>query len=303
MREATRLIQRALSKAAGDGGGSCAEALADARGALGAEPENAALRVLMGRILYDRGERSEAAREFERASALDPSNLLAKAFLALAFLAGERVAEGVERMSFCENAEFGGRLLLWLVERTPQSERGEQDKGEAPAPPEGAAGAAGSIFGALKARFLVWRGMRLYDRKEYERSRELFERARNLSPNLALLDACLGEAYFRTGRERLGEPFVMRVLARQGDNPVALQYAGRLALERGEAARALELLGESVRLEPAEAESHFHLARALAASGDRTRALAECVEAARWGPGLVRERFEEFKERWERVSR
>jgi aspartate beta-hydroxylase len=77
-----------------------------------------------------------------------------------------------------------------------------------------------------------------------------------------------------------------RVLERSPDDLEALNIVGLAALGGGRVQRALDLLGRAARLDPEDAATHHHFARAQEAAGDLDSALASYDCAVRLSPGF-----------------
>lgn len=75
-----------------------------------------------------------------------------------------------------------------------------------------------------------------------------------------------------------------RVLERTPDDLEALNIVGLAALSGGRVQRALDLLGRAVRLDPRDAATHHHFARAQEAAGDIDAALAAYDSALKLRP-------------------
>jgi protein O-GlcNAc transferase len=74
-------------------------------------------------------------------------------------------------------------------------------------------------------------------------------------------------------------------LATDSRNPAALHFAGLFAYQRGDNARAMDLLRRATKAAPEIAEAHSNLAAVLRASGHLDEALRECEQAMRLQPG------------------
>lgn len=78
----------------------------------------------------------------------------------------------------------------------------------------------------------------------------------------------------RAGRLNEAERIYQRLLAAQRDHPDALHWLGVLALQRGNAATAVELIGRALKIKPDYLEAHSNFALALQAQGRLDDAVA-----------------------------
>jgi len=106
-----------------------------------------------------------------------------------------------------------------------------------------------------------------------------FERAAALAKGNAPLNAFLGEHFFRRGRAALARDYLSLALKADPENARVRLLLGLVFGDEGEAERARELLGESVRRGGPSFAAHCALGRLAAAEGDWKTALAEFKRA------------------------
>jgi aspartate beta-hydroxylase len=87
------------------------------------------------------------------------------------------------------------------------------------------------------------------------------------------------KSLLRQGRVAEAEQLYEQLLQHAPDDVEILNAVALASLRRADLQRSLVLLERAVSLQPGDSLSHFHLGRARAAAGDRTRAL-ECYGAA-----------------------
>jgi len=88
----------------------------------------------------------------------------------------------------------------------------------------------------------------------------------------------------RAGQLDKAAPLYQRILVREPDNPEALHLLGVLHHQRGDHARAVELIGRAVVVRPNAWMFHGNLAEAYRARGDFERAVGCCRAALRLRP-------------------
>jgi len=106
---------------------------------------------------------------------------------------------------------------------------------------------------------------------------DALEAARRVAPTRPRLDLDLGIAYYHLGRLEAAAEALGRAEEGEVDGaPERLLYSGLVALDRGEASRAVRLLSQAGDLDARSVEpmASFHLARAWDSEGERARAKA-----------------------------
>ncbi|HVX67291.1 MAG TPA: tetratricopeptide repeat protein, partial [Bryobacteraceae bacterium] len=123
-------------------------------------------------------------------------------------------------------------------------------------------------------------GIVLDTHKRYDEARQMLEVAVTLGARGPEAYFYLADATLRTSPERIdaAEKAVSQALALTPSDPWALALAGRIAFERKQYDRAIELLRESLRLRPGMAQAHYHLAQAYSAVGRKEEAQTELGE-------------------------
>lgn len=94
-------------------------------------------------------------------------------------------------------------------------------------------------------------------------------------------------ALHRTGHLAEAETRYRRILDRDGSHLDALHHLGLISLERGDAGRALDLIGRALRLRPDDAILNNNLANARRRLGHRQAALTGYRRALAAAPGLA----------------
>lgn len=92
------------------------------------------------------------------------------------------------------------------------------------------------------------------------------------------------QEFLRKGLRREAEAAYRNVLESAPDNVEALNILGTMALNRGDAAQALDLLQRAAQAAPSDAVTRHRLARAHDANGDAASALAEQERAVQLDP-------------------
>jgi cytochrome c-type biogenesis protein CcmH/NrfG len=154
----------------------------------------------------------------------------------------------------------------------------------------------GLLFGATIFVTLPRKELSLWAMEAYNSGRQALE-----SNNLPLAELHLQRAYsyvpsavetnFALGNLRLaqGDPagaksFYYAALQRDGKHKGALNNLGVLALEERQLAMAIKLFHSSIQSDPADAKTHYLLARAELESGDAATALSEIQISLRLNP-------------------
>jgi tetratricopeptide (TPR) repeat protein len=88
----------------------------------------------------------------------------------------------------------------------------------------------------------------------------------------------------RRGRLDQAASVYQAALAENPDNPDALHLLGLVAIQRGDPAQGVSLIGRAVELRPDDAASHSNLAEAYRACGQIDRAVASCQRAIELQP-------------------
>jgi len=131
--------------------------------------------------------------------------------------------------------------------------------------------------GGERAAFvrLVGDGFALIEKgREAEGMRHL-ERAAALSPENALLNSFIGEHFFRTRKMTLARDYLARAIAADPQNPRLCLLLGLVCGDEGDAARARELLRQSLSGGRHTFAAHYALGRLHAAESDWAAALSE----------------------------
>jgi Flp pilus assembly protein TadD len=88
----------------------------------------------------------------------------------------------------------------------------------------------------------------------------------------------------QSGRLEQAAQMYQSILARQPDHADALHLLGVVALQQGNPARAVELIGRAIAINPSAAAFHCNLADAYRAFGQLDRAAGCCQLALRLQP-------------------
>ncbi|MCU0897816.1 MAG: tetratricopeptide repeat protein [Burkholderiales bacterium] len=94
----------------------------------------------------------------------------------------------------------------------------------------------------------------------------------------------LAYTHFEQGRADAAGAICAAILAEAPDDAAALHLLGLVAGQKGDAARAIDLIGQATRLDPAEGLYQLNLANALRVAGRTDDALAHYVRAAELSP-------------------
>ena len=120
-------------------------------------------------------------------------------------------------------------------------------------------------YGARATAFeLYQQALRIDEKPErFEEAEELYTRALQLDPTLAIAFTNLGNVRYRRGDHDGAEKLYRRALACESDQPEAQYNLGYLLLERGEAASALRHFESALGADPRFADAWFNHALAL----------------------------------------
>ena len=146
-------------------------------------------------------------------------------------------------------------------------------------------GQARQVLSAIQQRWPEWarpyvvHAISFMTRGKAAEAIPLLERALALGENSAEVHYYYALALTELAPEKkvLAKQAVGRALELAPDDPFILTFAGRLAINDGRHEDALKLLDESLKLRPAEAETHYQRMRAYNALGRRTEAKAEAA--------------------------
>lgn len=258
------------------------EAVEEGRLAATYAPESAQARFIYGLALRAAGRPADAAREFAKASALEPSEVGPLEALAGAYaVAGdERASAAYERLLELDPGRSRHALefaaYLWGA--------GKAERGNA------IAGAAVERFpddGALRAAY----GFALLDQQRFADAAQQLARARDLGLRDAETLGALGSALSQAGRTAEADA-AFEAAVRQHPDAVALRLElGRLRLSQGEGDAALRELEPAAGLAPADAAVRFQLGRAYEAVGRLDDAEAAYRKAMELSPNLASPRY------------
>jgi len=110
------------------------------------------------------------------------------------------------------------------------------------------------------------------DPSSFDQAEELYKKATELDPNLAIAYTNLGNIRFRRGDEAGAEQLYRKALAIDDRQPEAHYNLGYVMLERGYASRAVTYFEAAIKTDPRFADAHFNLAMAYEALADKARA-------------------------------
>ncbi len=110
------------------------------------------------------------------------------------------------------------------------------------------------------------------DPASFDQAEELYRKATELDPNLAIAYTNLGNIRFRRGDEAGAEQLYRKALAIDERQPEAHYNLGYVMLERGYASRAVTYFEAAIKTDPRFADAHFNLAMAYEALADKARA-------------------------------
>jgi tetratricopeptide (TPR) repeat protein len=110
------------------------------------------------------------------------------------------------------------------------------------------------------------------DPASFDQAEELYKKATELDPNLAIAYTNLGNIRFRRGDEAGAEVLYRKALAIDERQPEAHYNLGYVMLERGYASRAVTYFEAAIKADPRFADAHFNLAMAYEAIADKARA-------------------------------
>lgn len=129
-------------------------------------------------------------------------------------------------------------------------------------------------FGSRAQAFeLYQQALRIDEKPEhYDEAEQLYTRALQLDPSLAIAFTNLGNVRYRRGDHAGAEQLYRRALACEADQPEAHYNLGYLLLERGEAAESLRFFERALDADPRFADAWFNHALALEHLGRATDA-------------------------------
>ena len=110
------------------------------------------------------------------------------------------------------------------------------------------------------------------DSDTMDQAEELYRRALELDPWLAIAYTNLGNICFRRNDEKQAEVLYRKALDIDSTQPEAQYNLGYVMLERGEAAAAIEFFRGAIESDPRFADAYFNLAMAYEQVGDPAKA-------------------------------
>ena len=112
------------------------------------------------------------------------------------------------------------------------------------------------------------------DPASFDEAEELYRRALELDPELAIAHTNLGNIRFRKGDEAGAEEMYRRALEIDERQPEAHYNLGYVMLERGDPRKAVDYFDKAIAADARFADAHFNLAMACEAIGEKPRARA-----------------------------
>lgn len=261
------------------GSGHAAEALPHARRAAELDPKNPDAQMLFGYALLGTGDLEEATGAFDRALALAPGLLDARAGLAqtYGFLGDSRAEQ--EFAAVLKAAPGQPRYhkayaeYLWGKRESVRGNR-EMDKALELAP-----AAAG-----LRLEY----GMELHAQGRFVDAARELARARKDGAVDPLLLYDLGSAELENGNFPAAERWLKEAVAEAPGNPAPRQILGVVYLLTGRPAQARQEFEAGAAADPSSAGMQLDLGRAAEAVGDLAAAEAAYRRALTLSPGLYR---------------
>jgi DNA-binding transcriptional MerR regulator len=112
------------------------------------------------------------------------------------------------------------------------------------------------------------------DPASFDEAEELYGKAIELDPQLAIAHTNLGNIRFRRGDEKGAEELYRRALEIDDRQPEAHYNLGYVLLERGDAKRSVPCFQRALDADPRFADAHFNLAMAYEQLSERAKARA-----------------------------
>ena len=110
------------------------------------------------------------------------------------------------------------------------------------------------------------------DPATFDEAEDLYRRAVEIDPHLAIAYTNLGNVRFRRGDSTGAESLYRKALSIDDGQPEAHYNLGYVVLERGDPASAVPLFDKDIERDPRFADAHFNLAMALEQLAERGRA-------------------------------
>ena len=110
------------------------------------------------------------------------------------------------------------------------------------------------------------------DPATFDEAEDLYRRAVEIDPHLAIAYTNLGNVRFRRGDSTGAESLYRKALSIDDGQPEAHYNLGYVVLERGDPASAVPLFDKAIERDPRFADAHFNLAMALEQLAERGRA-------------------------------
>ncbi len=110
------------------------------------------------------------------------------------------------------------------------------------------------------------------DPATFDEAEQLYRRALELDPHLAIAYTNLGNIRFRRGDERAAEELYLQAITVDERQPEAYYNLGYVMLERGQAKGAVRYFEAAIARDGRFSDAHFNLAMALEQVGEKTRA-------------------------------
>jgi tetratricopeptide (TPR) repeat protein len=249
--------------------------------ALAADPQNMQARTLLGLSCYGAKRFAEAAKYLEPASRSDPANTELHRVLAQSCLSAKEYS--------CALAEF-----RQILEQDPDSAASHMLSGEAldglgrtvEAIPEFEAAAKASPrepnvnFGL---GYLYWK------LHKYDEAKTAFEKELSIDPGHAQALAYLGDIELKKNAPEKALPLLKKATELRNDIRVAYLDIGAILLEQKKYPEALDALLHAEKLDPAQPDAHYRLARLYRAVGNAAAAKREFAKV-----GELQEKTEEL---------
>lgn len=243
------------------------------------DPDDRDLRMALGALLLVTGENEQAAMQFERVLAQDPTDAVALYQASDALSGTIRAGEGIELIrravrQFPGWAEAHSREGLVLIED------GQEEAGLA------ALGRALNCS-SVSADVYYEVGNLYLNREAPGEAVRYLEEALRLRPSFSFAANNLGNAYKALKKPEQAMAAYKKAIAADPKNPNPRNALGVLLEEKGEPSAALEAYQAAIDANPHYFEAHYNMGLVLLKQGKARDAAAEFLLASRLNPGFA----------------
>lgn len=241
-------------------GGSTSQAIAEFNNVLNMDPENESAQVMLIRLLITEKKYEDALRELEKIKRLKPEQAFSYALEGVVFLMQGNEEPAIKSFNEALKRDKGNPLAShYLAKNAIKNKHLDEAK---------------KYYREVLATRPVHAGAltALVDLEtktgNKQKAIEILQNAYKVDQDAIVPSLLLGREFLSDGNPSRSISTIQRTLAKNPDEPSLLELQGNAYLESGQSSLALETFKHLVYVQPNNANSHYYLAKAYAATND-----------------------------------